>query len=114
MDNAAIDRRGIFSAWFAGLRKVHTFLLQRNFQAAIIELKVPFNSAPPPWLLIDGVICASYHNAMLRCSCVVLLCSAVMLAFASSCFAQTTPTDQTNLTKILGFENEHGGDKPSG
>jgi C-terminal processing protease CtpA/Prc len=41
----------------------------------------------------------------------------VILAFASSCPAQTTLTtsiDQTSLTKILGFENEHSGDKPSG
>ena len=37
-----------------------------------------------------------------------------MLAVASSCSAQTTPTDQTSLTKILGFENEHSGDKPGG
>ena len=56
----------------------------------------------------------SYRNAMPRYSSVVLLCSAVMLAFACSCFAQTTPTDQTNLTKILGFENEHSGDNPPG
>src|ERR1044072_655515 len=42
---------------------------------------------------------------------------ALMLAAASSCSAQTpptTPTDQTSLTKILGFENEHSGDKPGG
>jgi len=37
-----------------------------------------------------------------------------MLALASSCSAQTTPTDQPGLTKILGFENEHSGDKPGG
>jgi C-terminal processing protease CtpA/Prc len=37
-----------------------------------------------------------------------------MLAFASSCVAQTTPLDQTGLTKILGFENERSGDKPGG
>jgi hypothetical protein len=36
------------------------------------------------------------------------------LAFASGCSAQTTPTDQTGLTKILGFENERSGDKPVG
>src|SRR6185503_21076535 len=68
-------------------------------------------------LLIDASSCASYHNAMLRCSGVALLCSAVMLTFVSSCFAQappTTPTDQVTLTKILGFENERSGDKPGG
>ncbi len=37
-----------------------------------------------------------------------------MLAFATSCVAQTTPLDQTGLTKILGFENEQSGDKPGG
>ncbi len=40
-----------------------------------------------------------------------------MLAFASSCLAQTAPTtpiDQASLTKILGFENERSGDKPGG
>ena len=53
---------------------------------------------------------------MLRCSCVVLLCSAVMLASASSCSAQMPPTpiDRANFTKILGFENERNGDKPGG
>ena len=54
---------------------------------------------------------------MLRRSSALLLCSAVILAFASSCLAQTTPTtpiDQSSLTKILGFENEHSGDKPGG
>src|SRR5215813_1436223 len=51
---------------------------------------------------------------MLRCPSFVLLCFAVMLVFASCCSAQTTPTDQTNLTKILGFENEPDGDKPGG
>jgi hypothetical protein len=52
---------------------------------------------------------------MPRSSCVVLLCSAVMLASASSCFAQTpTSTDRASLTKVLGFENEHNGDKPDG
>src|ERR1044072_4182948 len=52
---------------------------------------------------------------MLRCSYVVLLCSAVMLASASSCSAQApTSTDQASLTKVLGFENEHNGDKPGG
>jgi C-terminal processing protease CtpA/Prc len=53
---------------------------------------------------------------MLRRACIVLMCSAVMLAFASSCSAQTTttPIDQASLTKILGFENEHSGDKPGG
>jgi C-terminal processing protease CtpA/Prc len=51
---------------------------------------------------------------MLRRS-IALLSSALMLAFASSCFAQTTtPTDQAGLTKILGFENERSGDKPDG
>ena len=47
----------------------------------------------------------------------VVLCFALMLAFASSCSAQTppsTPIDQTNLTKILGFENEQSGDTPGG
>ena len=47
----------------------------------------------------------------------VVLCFAVMLAFASSCSAQTmptTPVDQPSLTKILGFENEHSGDTPGG
>ena len=47
----------------------------------------------------------------------VVLCLAVMLAFASSCSAQTTlttPVDQTSLTKILGFENEQSGDTPGG
>ena len=53
---------------------------------------------------------------MLRRSSALLLCSAVMLAFASSCPAQTPTTsiDQASLTKILGFENEHSGDKPGG
>src|SRR5688572_22834094 len=54
---------------------------------------------------------------MIRCSSVVVLCFAVILAFASSCHAQTPPTtpiDQTSLTKILGFENERSGDKPGG
>jgi C-terminal processing protease CtpA/Prc len=51
---------------------------------------------------------------MLRRSVIVLLCLAMLLALASACFAQTTPTDQTSLTKILGFENEHSGDKPGG
>jgi len=37
-----------------------------------------------------------------------------MLAIASSCSAQTTPTDQPSLTKILGFENERSGDRPGG
>lgn len=37
-----------------------------------------------------------------------------MLAIASSSSAQTTPTDQPTLTKILGFENERSGDKPAG
>jgi len=39
-----------------------------------------------------------------------------MLAFASSCSAQTPTTsiDQASLTKILGFENERNGDKPAG
>ena len=50
---------------------------------------------------------------MLRRSCVSLLCCALMLAVASSCSAQT-PTDQASLTRILGFENEHRGDKPGG
>ena len=48
---------------------------------------------------------------------VVLLCCALILAFASSRSAQTpltTPTDQASLTKILGFENEHTGDTPGG
>ena len=51
---------------------------------------------------------------MFRCFCVVLFCSAVMIAFASSCSAQTTPVDQPSLTKILGFENEPVGTKPGG
>lgn len=51
---------------------------------------------------------------MLRNSCVFLLCCALILALSSSCSAQTTPTDQAGLTKILGFENEHSGDKPGG
>src|SRR5689334_9972785 len=51
---------------------------------------------------------------MLRYFCVVLFCSAVMFAFAPSCSAQATPVDQQSLTKILGFENEHSGDKPGG
>jgi C-terminal processing protease CtpA/Prc len=54
---------------------------------------------------------------MLRYSSLILLCFALMSsAFASSCSAQTstTPLDQTSLTKILGFENEHSGDKPDG
>jgi C-terminal processing protease CtpA/Prc len=41
----------------------------------------------------------------------------LILAATSSCHAQTpptTPTDQASLTKILGFENEHSGDKPGG
>jgi len=41
----------------------------------------------------------------------------LILAVALSCSAQTpptTPTDQASLTKILGFENEHTGDTPSG
>lgn len=37
-----------------------------------------------------------------------------MLAVMLSCSAQTTPTDQPSLTKILGFENEPNGDKPGG
>jgi C-terminal processing protease CtpA/Prc len=40
-----------------------------------------------------------------------------MLAFGSSCSAQTPPTtpiDQPTLTKILGFENEHSGNTPDG
>jgi len=37
-----------------------------------------------------------------------------MIAFASSCSAQTTPVDQPSLTKILGFENEPVGTKPGG
>jgi C-terminal processing protease CtpA/Prc len=37
-----------------------------------------------------------------------------MLALALSCSAQTTPTDQPTLTKILGFENDRNGDKPGG
>src|SRR6185369_12523322 len=48
---------------------------------------------------------------------VVLLCCALILAAALSCSAQTpptTPTDQASLTEILGFENEHTGDKPGG
>ena len=46
----------------------------------------------------------------------ILLLSALILAFATWCPAQTpnTPTDQTGLTKILGFENEQSGDKPGG
>ena len=54
---------------------------------------------------------------MLPLPSVVLFCFAVMLAFASSCSAQTPPTtpiDQPSLTKILGFENEHSGDSPGG
>ena len=53
---------------------------------------------------------------MLRYSSLILLCSVVMLGLALSGSAQTptTPTDQTNLTKILGFENEQNGDKPGG
>lgn len=53
---------------------------------------------------------------MLRRSSAPLLCFAMVLAFASSCFAQTpaTPIDQASLTKILGFENEQSGDKPGG
>jgi C-terminal processing protease CtpA/Prc len=54
---------------------------------------------------------------MLRRSSAPLLCSALMLAFASAFFAQTTPTtaiDQAGFTKILGFENERDGDKPGG
>lgn len=51
---------------------------------------------------------------MLRCSSFVLLSLALMLALALGCAAQTTPTDQASLTKILGFENEHSGDKPGG
>jgi C-terminal processing protease CtpA/Prc len=41
----------------------------------------------------------------------------LILAVAPSCSAQTpltTPTDQASLTKILGFENDHSGDKPGG
>src|SRR6185369_4809465 len=52
---------------------------------------------------------------MIRSACsVLLLCCALMLAVAASCSAQTTPTDQPSLTKILGFENEPNGDKPGG
>lgn len=51
---------------------------------------------------------------MLRYSSLTLLCLMLSLAFAPHCSAQTTPTDQTSLTKILGFENEHSGDKPVG
>ena len=52
----------------------------------------------------------------LRYSSVVLLCSALILAFASSHRAQMpgTPIDQVGLTKIPGFENERNGDKPGG
>ncbi|HKR22829.1 MAG TPA: hypothetical protein VJS17_09555, partial [Pyrinomonadaceae bacterium] len=54
---------------------------------------------------------------MLRSS-VSLLCFALILAlaFATLCIAQAPPTpiDQPSLTKILGFENEHTGDKPGG
>jgi C-terminal processing protease CtpA/Prc len=41
----------------------------------------------------------------------------MVFAFASLCCAQTTsttPIEQASLTKILGFENEHSGDKPGG
>ncbi|HEX2272108.1 MAG TPA: hypothetical protein VHH35_21380 [Pyrinomonadaceae bacterium] len=54
---------------------------------------------------------------MPRRSSSLLLCFAVLLAFASSCFAQTIPVtaiDQASLTKILSFENEHSGDRPGG
>src|ERR1041385_5390070 len=51
---------------------------------------------------------------MLRYTSVTLLCLTLSLAFASVCAAQTTATDQTSLTKILGFENEHTGDTPGG
>lgn len=45
-----------------------------------------------------------------------LLCFVFVLAFATLCAAQmpATPIDQPSLTKILGFENEHTGDKPGG
>ena len=51
---------------------------------------------------------------MLRCPPLIL--SSLVMAFVSSCYAQTptTPTDQPGLTKILSFENEHSGDKPGG
>jgi C-terminal processing protease CtpA/Prc len=51
---------------------------------------------------------------MFRCSHFALLSLATVLAFDSLCSAQTTPTDQPSLTKILSFENEHIGDKPGG
>ena len=54
---------------------------------------------------------------MFRWACSVLVSCAFMLAAALSCSAQmppTTPIDQASLTKILGFENEHTGDKPGG
>lgn len=53
---------------------------------------------------------------MFRHSYAPLLCSALILAFVSACLAQTAPTpvDQAGLTRILGFENEHNGDKPGG
>jgi len=52
---------------------------------------------------------------MIRSACSVLLfCCALILTVAASCSAQTTPTDQPSLTKILGFENEPNGDKPGG
>jgi C-terminal processing protease CtpA/Prc len=53
---------------------------------------------------------------MILRSFTLLLSSALMLACASSCVAQTptTPVDQASLTKILAFESEHPGAKPSG
>ena len=55
-------------------------------------------------------------TTMLRYSSAVLLCCALIFALASCTPAQTpaTPIDQASLTKILGFENEHNGDKPGG
>lgn len=49
---------------------------------------------------------------MLRSSASLFL----ILAFVSLCPAQALPTpiDQPSLTKILGFENEHSGDRPGG
>src|SRR5689334_23713649 len=51
---------------------------------------------------------------MLRYATFTLFCLILSLAFASHCSAQATPVDQASLTKILGFENEHSGDKPGG
>ena len=54
---------------------------------------------------------------MLQYASSIIFCFAVIIALTSPSCAQTTPltsNDQASLTKILGFEDQPGADKPQG